>query len=98
VRRRRSFLDPLSYVAPVFATTGTTAGKTINERSLNLALYQDIEDSVLDLDSAVRNGYLQRRQRDIEQCREEIRRMFEWPDPRFRRPAVRSGRPRVPDR
>ena len=61
----------------MLASTGTTAGKTVNERSLNLLLYQDVEDSVLDLYSAVRNGYLQRRQRDIEQRREEIRKSFE---------------------
>jgi phospholipid-binding lipoprotein MlaA len=72
-----SLLDPLSYVAPLLVTTGTTAGKTVNERSLNLTLYQDVEDSVLDLYSAVRNGYLQRRQRAIDQRREEIRKSFE---------------------
>jgi phospholipid-binding lipoprotein MlaA len=72
-----SLLDPLSYVAPMLASTATTAGKTVNERSLNLALYQDVEDSVLDLYSAVRNGYLQRRRRDIEQRREEIKRSLE---------------------
>jgi len=72
-----TLLDPLGYFVPMLASTGTTAGKSINERSLNLALYQDVEDSVLDLYSAVRNGYLQRRQRDIEQRREEIRKSFE---------------------
>jgi phospholipid-binding lipoprotein MlaA len=72
-----TLLDPLGYFIPILASTGTTAGKSINERSLNLALYQDVEDSVLDLYSAVRNGYLQRRQRDIEQRREEIRKSFE---------------------
>jgi phospholipid-binding lipoprotein MlaA len=72
-----SLLDPLSYVAPMLASTATTAGKTVNERSLNLTLFQDVEDSVLDLYSAVRNGYLQRRQRDIDQRREEIKRSLE---------------------
>jgi phospholipid-binding lipoprotein MlaA len=74
-----TLLDPLGYFVPMLASTGTTAGKTINERSLNLALYQDVEDSVLDLYSAVRNGYLQRRRREIEQRREEIRKSFESP-------------------
>src|SRR5262249_35235914 len=72
-----TLLDPLGYFVPMLASTGTTAGKSVNERSLNLVLYQDVEDSVLDLYSAVRNGYLQRRQRDIEQRREEIRKSFE---------------------
>ena len=68
-----TLLDPLGYFVPMLASTGTTAGKTVNERSLNLTLYQDVEDAVLDLYSAVRNGYLQRRDRSIEQRREEIR-------------------------
>jgi phospholipid-binding lipoprotein MlaA len=40
-------------------------GDTINERSLNLDLFQGFEESVIDLYSAVRHGYLQRRQKMI---------------------------------
>jgi len=76
-----SLLDPIGFFAPLLASAGTTAGKTVNERSLNLALFQDVEDSVLDLYSAVRNGYLQRRQRDIEQRRQEIRLLQSRPSP-----------------
>jgi hypothetical protein len=51
------------------------------------------EDSVLALYRAVRNGYLQRWQRDIEQGREEIRKSFESrPSPRYRRRACRNDR------
>src|SRR5207237_6798891 len=56
-------LDPFGYVTPFLATTGMSIVKQINERSLNLKVLQDVEDSVLDLYSAVRNGYLQRRRR-----------------------------------
>ena len=42
--------------------------KQINERSLNLEVFQDVEDSVFELYSAVRNGYLQRRHRSIEEA------------------------------
>jgi phospholipid-binding lipoprotein MlaA len=62
-----SLLDPLSwFVTPFFADFGRAAGKTINERAANLKRYQDVEDTSLDLYAAVRNGYLQRRQKSIE--------------------------------
>jgi phospholipid-binding lipoprotein MlaA len=64
-----SLLDPLSwFVTPFVADFGRAAGKTINDRAANLKLYQDVEDTSLDLYGAVRNGYLQRRQRSIEEA------------------------------
>ncbi|MGH7410470.1 MAG: MlaA family lipoprotein [Candidatus Methylomirabilis sp.] len=60
-------LDPLNYVLPFAATAGRTVGNTVNDRSLNLELFQSVEENTLDLYSAVRNGYLQRRQRAIEE-------------------------------
>lgn len=60
-------LDPLSYVLPFAASVGRTVGNTINQRSLYLELFQNVEENTLDLYSAVRNGYLQRRQRAIEE-------------------------------
>jgi phospholipid-binding lipoprotein MlaA len=71
-----TLLDPLGYFVPLLVSAGTTAGKTVNERSLNLTLFQDVENSVLDLYSAVRNGYLQRRQRAIEQRRAEVKKVL----------------------
>lgn len=59
-------LDPMSYVAPFAANVGMTGTETINMRAENLEIFQDVEESVLDLYSAVRNGYLQRRQTEIE--------------------------------
>jgi Surface lipoprotein len=44
-------------------------GDTINDRSLNLDLFQGIEESTVDLYSSVRNGYLQRRNRLIKEGR-----------------------------
>jgi phospholipid-binding lipoprotein MlaA len=62
-----SLLDPLSwFVTPFVADFGRAAGKTINQRAANLKLYQDVEDSSLDLYAAVRNGYLQRRKKSID--------------------------------
>ena len=55
-------MDPLSYVLPfIWDRIGMKVGDTINDRSLNLDLFQGFEETTVDLYSAVRNGYLQRR-------------------------------------
>jgi phospholipid-binding lipoprotein MlaA len=55
-------IDPLNYVLPfVWDRFGMKVGETINDRSLNLDLFQGFEETTVDLYSAVRNGYLQRR-------------------------------------
>lgn len=58
-------LDPLGYFIPFSASVGQQGGKIINDRSLNLELFASVEESVIDLYSAVRNAYLQRRQKAI---------------------------------
>ena len=60
-------MDPLSYVIPFAATAGKTAGKTVNDRSQNLELFESVEENVIDLYSGVRNAYLQRRQKAIQE-------------------------------
>ncbi|MBI2460454.1 MAG: VacJ family lipoprotein [Candidatus Rokubacteria bacterium] len=62
-----SALDPLNYLLPFGARAGISLGQTVNDRSLNLELFHEVEESVLDLYSAVRNGYLQRRERAIQE-------------------------------
>ena len=55
-------MDPLSYVLPfIWDRLGMRLGDTVNDRSLNLDLFQGFEETTIDLYSAVRNGYLQRR-------------------------------------
>ena len=57
------------------ADGGTTAGALVgigfvdafNRRSLNLEFYAGVEESVIDLYSAARNAYLQRREAKIEE-------------------------------
>ena len=67
-----SFLNPLRYIGmDFFVSVAVEAGKTVNERSLNLEEFDELEKGVFDLYSAVRNGYLQRRQRMIEDGRAE---------------------------
>lgn len=66
-----SLLDPL-FFAGLFVPInfvvglGMAAGSTVNDRAEHLELYQDVEDTALDLYAAVRNGYLQRRQKAVE--------------------------------
>ena len=61
-----SFMDPLScFVTPLGVDFGRAAGNRVNERAQNMKLYDDVEDTSLDLYAAVRNGYLERRQKSI---------------------------------
>ena len=62
-----SFMDPLSwFITPIGADFGRAAAQRINERADNMKLYDDVEDTSLDLYAAVRNGYLQRRRKAIQ--------------------------------
>ena len=55
-------MDPLNYVLPfIWDRLGMKLGDILNDRSLNLDLFQGFEETTVDLYSAVRNGYLQRR-------------------------------------
>lgn len=71
-------LDPVSYFLPFFANRAKAIAIAVNERSLNLRLFSDVEDSVLDLYSAARNGYLQRRRRAVEQALASRREEWQW--------------------
>ncbi len=58
-------LDPLYYFVPLIPNVAMSAAKALNDRAANLQLFQDVEETSLDLYAAVRNGYLQRRARSI---------------------------------
>lgn len=70
-------MNPINYLLPFAAeaSAGTTAGTlvgieftdTVNDRSLNLELYEGVEETVVDLYSAVRNAYLQKREAKIKE-------------------------------
>ena len=61
-----SFMDPLNYVLPfIWDRLGMKLGNALNDRALNYELFQGFEESVIDMYSAVRHGYLQRRQQMI---------------------------------
>ena len=54
-------MNPLNYFIPFAATAGIYGTSAVNERSLNLDKFEKVEETVVDLYSAVRNAYLQRR-------------------------------------
>lgn len=60
-------MTPYIYFIPWYATFAGTATNTVNERSLNLDRYERVAESTVDLYSAVRNAYLQRRAAAIKQ-------------------------------
>jgi len=60
--------NPLNYYIPFWPDKfGMSAVDTTNDRSLNLDLFEGIEEATVDLYSSVRNGYLQRRERMIKE-------------------------------
>jgi len=61
-------MNPLSYYIPFWPESlAMKVGDAVNDRSLNLDLFQGFEESTVDLYSSVRNGYLQRRNRLIKE-------------------------------
>ena len=63
-----AFMDPLSYLLPfIWDRLGMKIGDIVNERALNYDLFQGFEESVIDMYSAVRHGYLQRRRQMIKE-------------------------------
>jgi len=61
-------MNPMSYFIS-FVPTGIALklGEIVNDRALNLDLFQGFEESVVDLYSAVRHGYLRRREQLIKE-------------------------------
>ena len=60
-------MTPYIYFVPWYTTIGGTSINIVNERSLNLDRYERVAESTVDLYSAVRNAYLQRRAAAIRQ-------------------------------
>jgi phospholipid-binding lipoprotein MlaA len=58
-------LDPVSLVMPLAGSVAKRVGTAVNDRSMNLELFEEVEESVLDLYSGTRNLHLQRRERAI---------------------------------
>jgi len=61
-------MNPLSYFIPFLtAQLPMKVGDAVNDRSVNLDLYQGFEESTVEFYSALRNAYLQRRQKLIKE-------------------------------
>jgi phospholipid-binding lipoprotein MlaA len=60
-------MTPYTYFIPWYASFGGTATDLVNERSLNLDRFERVAETTIDLYSAVRNAYLQRRAAAIRQ-------------------------------
>ncbi len=63
-------MDPKNYLLPssterFVAETGGNAVRIVNERSLNLELFEDVDRFAIDLYSAVQDFYLQRRAKEV---------------------------------
>jgi len=54
-------MNPIAWAAPTGMTFGLFGVNLVNERSLYLDKFQQVEESVVDLYSAVRNAYFQKR-------------------------------------
>lgn len=79
-----SFMDPLSYLGtPLIADFSRAAAFTINERAAHRTEYDDVEDTSIDLYAAVRNGYLQRRQKSISDAIRDRDRSWAFTSSRF---------------
>ncbi|MDE0355157.1 MAG: VacJ family lipoprotein [Deltaproteobacteria bacterium] len=63
-----SFMNPLSYFTPYYVPLSITVADTVNNRSLNMKTYDALKLSI-DPYGAVRNAYLQVRQRKLEAAR-----------------------------
>jgi phospholipid-binding lipoprotein MlaA len=62
-----SAMNPLSYVSSFAANAGSRGVNLVNERASHLERFEGVEEEVFDLYRAVRNAYLQRRQRAIQE-------------------------------
>ncbi|MBI2217005.1 MAG: VacJ family lipoprotein [Candidatus Rokubacteria bacterium] len=64
-----SLFDPLGWFVPIgiIERIAVKVTDTVNERSLNLELFQGFEETVIDMYSAVRHAYLERRRNLIKQ-------------------------------
>ena len=61
-------MSPLTWVGPTWWMSLIMRGvEMVNDRALNIELFQGLEESVIDLYSAVRNGYLRRREQMIKE-------------------------------
>jgi len=62
-----SVIDHEDRMTTSFIQTGSRVGEVINDRSRNLEKFQGVEEATLDLYTAVRNAYLQKRSQAVQE-------------------------------
>jgi phospholipid-binding lipoprotein MlaA len=66
-----SAMNPMNYLLSTLQVIairgGITVTNTVNYRSLNLQLFEDVDRYAVDLYGAVQDGYLQRREKAIQE-------------------------------
>ena len=60
-------MNPVNYFIPIGASLGIGGTNAVNERSLNLDGFEQVEQTTIDLYGAVRDAYLQRREAAIKE-------------------------------
>jgi phospholipid-binding lipoprotein MlaA len=60
-------MDPINYFLPFVGSVGRRVGETVNERAINLDNFESVEEGTVDLYSAVRNAYLNKREKLIKE-------------------------------
>lgn len=60
-------MDPINYFMPFVGSVARRGEDTVNERARNLETFESVEEGTLDLYSAVRNYYFNRRAKQIKE-------------------------------
>jgi len=60
-------LDPINYFLPFAPSAGRFGTRTVNERAINIETFESVEEGTVDLYSAVRNAYLNKRKKQIKE-------------------------------
>lgn len=61
------FINPANYFIPFAPNLGLNATDRLNDRAINLETFEELEESTIDLYSAVRAGYIDRRAKAIKE-------------------------------
>ena len=60
-------LDPVTYVTPLEASIGIRAYDMVNETSFRIGDYETAKEAAIDPYVAIRNGYVQKRKKEVEE-------------------------------
>lgn len=61
------FLQPVSYVRPFYISLGTRSYEAVNDTSLSIGEYESLKESALDPYTALKDAYMQYRQKAVQE-------------------------------